>query len=363
MRLEDIQPRCSVRGVHPDGAVTVVSVQWFGSDAVELTYKTPEGAVANELLYRHDEDRLELVAAGRPWGFDGDGAVFRLVSEAQRIRLAHLFDPVLAVHTSLVEPLPRAAEILAAKPHHWRAYFEGTRVSNMEAPPNFRPADLTPDQLREIDAYTHVENELIDEACGRVLARIAERGWADDTDVLFTTDHGELQGDFGLLFKGAYHVDALMRVPLLWRPAPSAGLPAAEVDAPVGHVDLAATFCRIAGLDAPSWLEGEVLPTSEGEANEQRRERVLTEWESEFDGDSLYLRTIHRDGFTCTVYEKSSLYEGSEGELYDTNVDPQQWQNLWDDPERQALKRELVADLYDSLPPARDPRLAVVAPV
>ena len=86
--------------------MTVVSVQWFGGDALELTYKTPEGAVANELLYRHDEDRLELVAVGRPWSFDGDGALFRLVSEAQRIRLAHLFDPVLAVHTSVVEPLP-----------------------------------------------------------------------------------------------------------------------------------------------------------------------------------------------------------------------------------------------------------------
>ena len=106
MHLEDLRPRCAVRGIHPDGVVTVVNVQWFGSEALELTYKTPEGVVANELRYRHDEGRLELVAKGRPWGFDGDGALFRLVSEAQRIRLAHLFDPVLAVHTSVVEPLP-----------------------------------------------------------------------------------------------------------------------------------------------------------------------------------------------------------------------------------------------------------------
>jgi SNF2 family DNA or RNA helicase len=81
-------------------------VQWFGSTAVELTYKTPNGKVANELLYRHDEPRIEVVEVGRPWSFDGDGSLFRLVSEAHRIRLAHLFDPVLAVHTSLVEPLP-----------------------------------------------------------------------------------------------------------------------------------------------------------------------------------------------------------------------------------------------------------------
>ena len=106
MKLEDLQPRASVRGVLADSLVTVVSVQWFGSEALELTYKTPAGRVANELLYRDDEPRLEIVEIGRPWSFDGDGALFRLVSEAQRIRLAHLFDPVLAVHTSVVDPLP-----------------------------------------------------------------------------------------------------------------------------------------------------------------------------------------------------------------------------------------------------------------
>ena len=106
MRLEDLQTGAALRGVLPGALVTVVSVQWFGSEAVELTYKTAAGAVANELLYRHDEARLEIVERGRPWSFDGDGALFRLVSEAQRIRLAHLFDPVLAVHTSDLEPLP-----------------------------------------------------------------------------------------------------------------------------------------------------------------------------------------------------------------------------------------------------------------
>ena len=106
MKLEDLRANAAVRGVLADSLVTVVSVQWFGSEALELTYKTPAGKVANELLYRDDEPRLEIVEVGRPWSFDGDGALFRLVSEAQRIRLAHLFDPVLAVHTSVVEPLP-----------------------------------------------------------------------------------------------------------------------------------------------------------------------------------------------------------------------------------------------------------------
>ncbi len=106
MTLEDLQPNAAVRGILTDGLVVVVSVQWFGSEALELTYKTPDGKVANELLYRSDEARIEVVEQGQPWSFDGDGALFRLVSEALRIRLAHLFDPVLAVHTSVVEPLP-----------------------------------------------------------------------------------------------------------------------------------------------------------------------------------------------------------------------------------------------------------------
>ena len=104
--LEELKPNASLRGILPSGLVTVVNVQWYGSQALELTYKDATGKVADELLYRHDEPRLDVVEEGRPWSFDGDGRLFRLVSEAQRIHLAHLFDPVLAVHTSVVEPLP-----------------------------------------------------------------------------------------------------------------------------------------------------------------------------------------------------------------------------------------------------------------
>lgn len=81
-------------------------MNWHGSEALTLVYRGPDGRVADEILYRQDEPRLKILEEGRPWSFDGDGALFRLVAEAHRIRLAHLFDPVLAVHTSLVEPLP-----------------------------------------------------------------------------------------------------------------------------------------------------------------------------------------------------------------------------------------------------------------
>ena len=106
MKLEELQANATVRGILTDGQVTVVSARWFGSDALELTYRGAVGELGSEILYRDDEARLEVVEQGRPWSFDGDGELFRLVSEALRIHLAHLFDPTLAVHTSLVEPLP-----------------------------------------------------------------------------------------------------------------------------------------------------------------------------------------------------------------------------------------------------------------
>jgi hypothetical protein len=73
-KLEDLQPNAAVGGILPDSLVTIVNVRWYGSDALELTYKDPAGRVANQLLYRHDELRISIAEKGRPWSFDGDMA-------------------------------------------------------------------------------------------------------------------------------------------------------------------------------------------------------------------------------------------------------------------------------------------------
>ena len=93
-------------GIVADTSATVVDVTWHGSEVLTLTYRTADGAVAERLVYRDDEPRLAIVEEGRPWAFDGDGEAFKLASEAKRIDLAYLFDPYVAVSTSLVEPLP-----------------------------------------------------------------------------------------------------------------------------------------------------------------------------------------------------------------------------------------------------------------
>jgi arylsulfatase A-like enzyme len=225
------------------------------------------------------------------------------------------------------------------------------------------PATLTDDQIREVNARNAVECELIDEALGRVLAAIEQRGWSDDVDVVFTTDHGELQGDFGLLFKGPYHVDGLMRLPLVWRPAPAAGVEPATVTRPVGLVDLAPTFCAIAGIAPADTMQGRALPIDDDDADRRGFERVLTEWDSELFGVAVHLRTITRDGWVCTTYRPGYVHDGSEGELYDLTDDPFQRRNRWNDPAVAAIQSDLVADLHDHEPPVHTPKLDLEAPV
>ncbi|ANK80065.1 MAG: sulfatase [Rhizobiales bacterium NRL2] len=252
-------------------------------------------------------------------------------------------------------------ELLAGKPRHWLDWYEGRRRFNFETPPSFRPADLTPDQIREIDAVTHVENELIDEAVGRVMDAIGAYGWDADTDVLYTTDHGEFQGDFGMLFKGPYHVDSLMRVPMFWRPAPSAGATSGRVAAPVGHVDLAPTICAIAGLTPDPEMQGAPLPLDE--AAGAGRACTFTEWHDRFEETDVDLVTMTTRDWIVTVYEPGNYFTGEEGELYDLANDPRQWFNLWDDPGYRKVRDELVAALRESMPAGRAEPLEKIAPV
>lgn len=269
--------------------------------------------------------------------------------------------------------------VLAQKPAHWLAWYEG-RVPNIDAAPgDFVPARLTHDQLREITALIHIENELVDEAVGRVLRWLAGRGWGDETDVVVTSDHGELQGDFGLLYKGPYHVESLMRLPLVWRPSRARrGVPSIVTDL-VGQVDLAPTFCLLAGVEMPAWMQGMPLPAADGSG----RQRALCEWDSQLD-NGYRLRTVIRDGWVCTVYLPSLAghglssadryahfgmkgavdrieYKGTEGELYDLAEDPHQWTNRWDDPAIGGRRADLVADLFDHLADERIPPLEIEA--
>ncbi len=106
LKLENIKKDAVIAGLEPGQIVRIVTADPVGDDALTVYYKTPDGRLHERMLFRTEEAKLSLAESGRPWGFDAPGADFKLVAEAYRINLAHLFDPMMAVHTSNVEPLP-----------------------------------------------------------------------------------------------------------------------------------------------------------------------------------------------------------------------------------------------------------------
>ena len=106
LKLEDIKVDAQVLGIQGNDIVRVIQTVPVGDDALTVYYKDSAGSVSEQMLFRSDEARLSLADAGRPWAFDAPGAEFKLGLEAYRISQAALFDPMMAVHTSNVTPLP-----------------------------------------------------------------------------------------------------------------------------------------------------------------------------------------------------------------------------------------------------------------
>ena len=229
-------------------------------------------------------------------------------------------------------------------------------------PPRFRPGDLdtqralatvdhqtgtavVPDDYdwRTVVAAYLAQVELIDEQVGRILAALADSGQRDDTLVIFSSDHGEMLGDHGLVLKGCRFYEGAVRVPLIvsWPGVVDGGRRSAAL---VSLLDLAPTLLEAADVGVPESMHGRSLwPLLRGElADEEHRSFVRCEYHDALDlphgshGDMLF------DG-----RHKLSVYHGHEtGELYDLEVDPDEFDNLWFDPARQALKTELMRRLF-----------------
>lgn len=149
---------------------------------MEVTYKDASGRPANELLYRDRESALEIVTQGTPFSFDGDGAQFRLASEARRISLAYLFDPLLAVHTSIIEPLPHQITavyqemlprqplrfLLADDPGAGKTIMAGLLIKELMIRGDLRrcliccPGNLAEQWQDELDSKFHLPFDIVD---------------------------------------------------------------------------------------------------------------------------------------------------------------------------------------------------------
>lgn len=247
-----------------------------------------------------------------------------------------LFDPAsvslpASFHAAPVDPPPPLAWLRAQR----------------ERDPAFRPGHgtfaCTEQEVREALALNHGSLACIDDAVGRVMACLRALDLDHDTVVLFTSDHGELLGEHGLMFKGGLHCAALTRVPFIWRdPAqPDRGR---QTDALAQTTDIAPTVLVRAGLQPANGMHGLPLQPVLGGRASHVRDALLIEEESQrsdFGLDRrLRLRTLRDHRHRYTVYDGQPW-----GELYDLQADPLELHNRWNDAQARGLRGELAEQL------------------
>jgi arylsulfatase A-like enzyme len=194
----------------------------------------------------------------------------------------------------------------------------------------------------------------MDQQIGRTLDRLDQLGIAENTLVVFSTDHGHFLGQHGLIAKGAFHYEDLLRLPFLVR-YPGA-IPAGAVDDRLQSlVDLAPTFLSYAEQPVPGLMQG-VNQRRTWESGGAVAARDWTIVENRHQPTALHLRTYVDDRYKITVWRGADY-----GELFDLEADPGEIHNRWNDPAYAQLKARLLlafvqADIARE--PTRMPRIA-----
>ena len=193
------------------------------------------------------------------------------------------------------------------------------------------------EELRKNVAIYYAMVSLMDKYIGVILDKLDQLGLAENTLVLFSTDHGHLFGQHGLIAKGAFHYEDLIRVPFIVR-WPGRAPAGKRSDALQSLVDLSPSFLSMLGIDIPrEWTGLDQTPVWFGE-QERIRDHVVVE--NRHEPDTIHVKTYVDQRYKLTVY-----YRHDYGELFDLQEDPGEINNLWDDPGHQDLKHELIRQL------------------
>lgn len=269
-------------------------------------------------------------------------------------------DPWYSMYDRASIPLPvrRDGELDDLPPHfkvmHEKGY--GHPLAGRHGPTKMRD-----DQIREIIAITWGMVSFVDEQAGRILDALDQLGLAQNTIVVFTSDHGDMLGDHRLVNKGPFHFDGLLRVPSVWR-WPGHFPPGRVVEGLSSHTDFVPTICDLGGIAIPEYgpppgtgieavkqlrsLPGRSLrPMLLGDDPSVQSAVVI---ENDEDYLGLRLRTLVTPTHQLTLYV-TEHGEEPYGELFDLERDPGQVQNLWSDPHSRLIKAELKDRLLAEL--------------
>lgn len=253
----------------------------------------------------------------------------------------HAFDPpaeYLSRYNPADMPLPKRRDgELAGKTSFQRLDAEWAHNS----PGEFHTGAMTDNDRRQVTAAYYAMCELIDDQVGRILQTLDETGQRENTIVIFMSDHGEMLGDHGIYFKGPHFYDEAIRVPLVIS-CPQRFQSGTQVNGLTELVDLVPTLLDACELPIPNRVQGRSLvPHLSGRASaNQHRDHVFCEY---------YNSWTHHDAYGTmlrTATEKIVVYHGTDqGELYDLASDPDEFTNLWDSTNHQAMKLQLMQAL------------------
>jgi arylsulfatase A-like enzyme len=185
----------------------------------------------------------------------------------------------------------------------------------------------------------------IDDQVGEMLKALDETGQRENTIIIFMSDHGETLGDHGLIQKGCRFYEGLVRVPLIisWPQRIQTGV---VNDALVELRDLAPMLLELGGVDVPEWVDAPSLwPMLTGaQPRKEHRDFVRCEYYNALDKEDNTYATMYRDRrYKLVVYHGHGL-----GELYDLQEDPHEFENLWDHPDHQMMKLNLMQRSFDA---------------
>lgn len=216
----------------------------------------------------------------------------------------------------------------------------------------------SPEEHRKITAAYYAMIEQADTAMGQMLQTLEETGQADNTIVIFMSDHGEMLGDHGIYLKGPYFYDCLTRVPLIirWPHRFKAGL---KVDALVEMLDIAPTLVEAAGIPVPKGMQGiSLMPLLTGQSTTHR--------------DSVYMEFLNANpnyptpplltGVRTERWKLNYCANAKYGELYDLQNDPGEFNNVWHDPHHSDAREQMMQVLTSRMLSSTDPLPMRVAP-
>jgi arylsulfatase A-like enzyme len=239
-------------------------------------------------------------------------------------------------------PLPPSYDAKGGPPPPYVAKLQAERDNGTRKGDTQAAFAVTPREAKEAIALTYGMISMIDAGVARVLDRLEQLGLADDTVVMFTSDHGDMMGDHQLLLKGQLAYRGLVRVPFLWAdPKLDRSRAGASTDALCGTLDIAASILERAGLAPYNGMQGRSLLSAIDGTAKQVRDAVLIEYGSQrsmpgVEGETV-MRTLVTDQYRITYYRGAPW-----GELYDLERDPHEMHNLWDDESASRVKKDMT---------------------